>query len=97
MQARGVQSHRVVAGARLPKGEHLLRHVAADAFLDSRTYGAHTSASDALTSGLPVITVPGAGAASRVGAGLVRAAGVPWLAAGSHRNAMHLADRLGRM
>lgn len=95
MQARGVPGHRVLLAPRVDKGEHLLRHLAADVFLDTRVYGAHTSASDALASGLPVVTVPGAGMASRVGAGLVRAAQHGWLAAPSHRSAVRLAGRLG--
>ena len=53
--------------------EHLARHRSADLFLDSLPYNAHTTASDALWAGLPVLTSPGEGFASRVAASLLRA------------------------
>ena len=51
--------------------------VATDLFLDTSPYGAHTTASDALWMGVPVLTVRGRGFASRVCASLVTAAGLP--------------------
>ena len=45
---------------RLPKREHLLRHAAADLFLDTLIYGAHSTATDALAGGLPFLTLAGA-------------------------------------
>ena len=52
--------------------EHLARHVAVDLFLDTLQYGAHTTASDALFMGVPVITLPGDHFAARVASGLLR-------------------------
>ena len=52
----------------------------ADLFLDSLHYGAHTTASDALWAGVPVLTLPGRAPAARVAASLGRAAGAPLLA-----------------
>ncbi|MDQ2106727.1 O-linked N-acetylglucosamine transferase, SPINDLY family protein, partial [Azospirillum isscasi] len=77
---RGVAPERLVFAPRRPPAEHLARHRLADLFLDTTPVGAHTTASDALWAGLPVLTVPGEGFASRVGASLLRAAGLPELA-----------------
>ena len=57
--------------------DHLARYPLADLFLDTLPYGAHTTASDALWMGVPVLTVPGRGFAARVCASLVHAAGLP--------------------
>ena len=59
--------------------EHLSRHRAADLFLDTHTYNAHTTASDALWAGLPLLTWPGETFASRVAASLLNAVGMPEL------------------
>src|SRR5215469_129482 len=59
--------------------EHLARHRHADLFLDTQPYGAHTTASDALWAGLPVLTVEGGTFPARVAASLLRAAGLPEL------------------
>ncbi|MFC5354980.1 tetratricopeptide repeat protein [Azospirillum himalayense] len=77
---RGVVEDRLVFAPRRPPAEHLARYRLADLFLDTTPVGAHTTASDALWAGLPVLTVPGEGFASRVGASLLRAAGLPELA-----------------
>jgi predicted O-linked N-acetylglucosamine transferase (SPINDLY family) len=53
--------------------EHLARHRAADLFLDTLPYNAHTTASDALWAGLPVLTCMGESFASRVAASLLNA------------------------
>jgi protein O-GlcNAc transferase len=60
---------------------HLARHAAADLFLDTWPYNAHTTASDALWAGLPVLTRAGETFAGRVGASLLHAAGLPELVA----------------
>src|SRR6185295_3994493 len=62
---------------------HLARHRLADLFLDTLPYGAHTSASDALWTGLPVLTVEGETFAGRVGMSLLHAVGLPELNARS--------------
>lgn len=77
--ARGVDAERLVFAPRVNPAEHLARHRAADLFLDTLPYGAHTTASDALWSGLPVLSCFGTTFAGRVGASLLNAAGLPEL------------------
>jgi len=59
--------------------EHLARHCQADLFLDTWPYNAHTTASDALWAGVPVLTLMGKSFASRVAASLLNAVGLPEL------------------
>jgi predicted O-linked N-acetylglucosamine transferase (SPINDLY family) len=59
--------------------EHLARHRVADLFLDTLPYNAHTTASDALWVGLPVLTRIGETFAARVAASLLQAIGIPEL------------------
>ncbi|MCP1609092.1 putative O-linked N-acetylglucosamine transferase (SPINDLY family) [Azospirillum lipoferum] len=76
---RGVAAERLVFAPRLPGPAHLARHRLADLFLDSGPVGAHTTASDALWAGLPVLTVAGRSFAGRVAASLLHAVGLPEL------------------
>jgi predicted O-linked N-acetylglucosamine transferase (SPINDLY family) len=76
---RGVQAERLCFARRIPLPEHLARHRAADLFLDTLPYNAHTTASDALWAGLPVLTCAGEAFASRVAASLLNAVGLPEL------------------
>ncbi|HLP02299.1 MAG TPA: tetratricopeptide repeat protein [Opitutaceae bacterium] len=70
--ARGIDPARLVFDLRrLPRAEHLARHRAAGLFLDTHFYNAHSTASDALRAGLPVLTFPGQAFPSRVGLSLV--------------------------
>lgn len=78
--ARGVDPGRLVFAANLPQAEHLGRLRHADLFLDTFAINAHTTASDALWAGLPVLTKIGRQFAARVGASLVHAVGLPELA-----------------
>lgn len=78
-QARGVAPRRLVFARRLPTSAHLARHRCADLFLDTLPYGAHTTASDALWTGLPVVTCLGDSFAARVGASLLNAIRQPEL------------------
>ncbi|WP_408637147.1 O-linked N-acetylglucosamine transferase, SPINDLY family protein [Pseudosulfitobacter koreensis] len=80
-QERGVSPERLHFAPRVSQAEHLERHRHADIFADTFHYNAHTSASDALWSGLPVLTVPGQQFAARVGASLLGAVGLPELIA----------------
>jgi protein O-GlcNAc transferase len=80
----------------VPKPEHLARHRAADLFLDTHTYNAHTTASDALWAGVPLLTWPGETFASRVAAGLLNAIGMPDLALPSLSDYESTAIALGR-
>ncbi|MEP7328357.1 MAG: tetratricopeptide repeat protein [Betaproteobacteria bacterium] len=78
---RGVNAERLVFAPRLPVADHLARHRLADLFLDTLPYNAHTTASDALWTGLPVVTCPGEAFAARVAASLLHAIGLPELVA----------------
>jgi hypothetical protein len=66
-----------VFAGKVANPEHLKRYELADLFLDTTPYGAHTTASDALWMGVPVLTLSGRSFASRVCGSLVRAAGAP--------------------
>lgn len=76
MAAAGVDPARFVCAPFTANPDHLARYKLVDVFLDSSPYGAHTTASDALWMGVPVVTVPGRSFASRVCASLVHAAGL---------------------
>lgn len=76
---RGVDSQRLVFAERMALPEHLSRHRQADLFLDTFPYNAHTTTSDALWCGLPVVTLAGQSFASRVAASLLNAIGLPEL------------------
>ncbi len=75
----GLAADRLILADPLPKPAHLARVGLADLFLDTLVYGAHTTASDALWAGVPVVTRLGDAFASRVGASVVRAHGLPEL------------------
>lgn len=77
----GVDPERLIFATKTPNARHLARIALADLFLDTFPYGAHSTAGDALTVGLPVLTVPGKGFASRFCSSIVLAAGVPDLIA----------------
>jgi predicted O-linked N-acetylglucosamine transferase (SPINDLY family) len=93
-EARGVASARLVFAGHIPVERHLARQRLADLFLDTLPCNAHTTASDALWAGLPVLTCPGGAFATRVAASLVTAAGLPELAAKSLEEYEALALRL---
>jgi predicted O-linked N-acetylglucosamine transferase (SPINDLY family) len=79
-ETRGIVSSRLVFAPRVTLAEHLARHGAADLFLDTQPYNAHTGASDALWMGLPLVTCLGTSFAGRVAASLLQAVGLPELA-----------------
>lgn len=76
-EQRGIARERLVFAVKMPSADHLARYALADLFLDTVPYGAHTTASDALWAGVPVLTLSGRSFASRVCGSLVRAAGLP--------------------
>ncbi len=78
-QARGVDPARLVFAAHRPNPAYLALYRHADLFLDTWPYNAHTTASDALWAGCPVLTVLGETFAGRVGASLLNAVGLPEL------------------
>jgi protein O-GlcNAc transferase len=95
-EARGLPAARLVFAEKTTKARHLARQKLADLFLDTRYYTAHTTASDALWGGLPVMTCPGDTFASRVSASILRAAGLPELIVPDfeayERQAIHFAN-----
>ena len=82
-RSRGVGPERIIWAERMALPDHLARHVHADLFLDTFHCGAHTTCSDALWGGLPVLTLAGPTFASRVSASLLNAVGLPDLITGS--------------
>jgi len=78
-QKRGVPPERLVFANRVPLADHLARHRAADLFIDTLPYNAHTTGSDALWAGLPVLTLMGESFAARVAASLLNAVHLPEL------------------
>ena len=91
---RGIAGERLVFSRRLPLPEHLARHALADLFLDTLPYNAHTTASDALWAGLPVLTQTGATFPGRVGTSLLMAIGLPELVSATGRQYETLAVEL---
>ena len=76
-EAERIDPARLVFAPSLPSAQHLARHRLADLFLDTLPYNAHTTASDALWAGLPVLTQMGQAFAGRVAASLLNAVGLP--------------------
>lgn len=76
-RARGVAAERLIFAPRRPLPAHLARYRLADLALDTFPYTSHTTASDALWAGCPLITYAGATFASRVAGSILRAAGMP--------------------
>ena len=92
--ARGIDPERLVFADRTDLPNHLARHRAADLFVDTLPCNAHTTASDALWTGVPVLTCAGEGFGARVAASLVRAVGLPELVCDSLDDYEELAVRL---
>lgn len=95
-EARGVAPERLVFAPRVAPDDHLARLRLADLFLDTLPYNAHTTASDTLWMGLPLVTCMGRAFPGRVAASLLTAAGVPELIADSLGGYEELALRLAR-
>ncbi len=93
-EARGVARERLVFAAKKPMAEHLARHRLADLFLDTFPVCAHTTASDALWAGCPLVTLAGATFIARVAGSLLRAIGLPELITTSFAEYKALALRL---
>ena len=100
-QASGLDPARLVFASTLPNEEHLARYPLADLFLDTLPCNAHTTASDALWMGLPVLTRRGQSFASRVASSLLHAVNLPELVTDSpeayHRLAVELARQPQRL
>jgi predicted O-linked N-acetylglucosamine transferase (SPINDLY family) len=93
-EAAGIDPQRLVFAAPAPHADHLARQALADLMLDTWPYGAHTTASDALRMGVPLLTLPGKSFASRVGASLLTALGLPELIAADLEAYIAVAVRL---
>jgi predicted O-linked N-acetylglucosamine transferase (SPINDLY family) len=100
-EKRGVSPERLVFAPSMELADHLARHRQADLFLDTFYYNAHTTASDALWAGLPVVTCLGEFFAGRVAASLLKAIGLPDLIAHDHATyetlALELATHPGKL
>lgn len=94
--ARGIDATRLVFAPRVPHAEHLARHGLVDLFLDTLPYNAHTTMSDALWAGVPVVTCLGTTFAGRVAASLLSAVGLPELITHSLADYEALALKLAR-
>ena len=95
-ERRGVSSARLVFAPKVPLADHLARHRLADLFLDTQPWNAHTTASDALWAGLPVLTCIGTTFAGRVAASLAYAVGIDELVTRSLSEYETLALQLAR-
>ena len=93
-QERGVDPDRLIFGTPWANERHLARLRLCDLFLDTWPYNAHTTGSDALLAGLPVLTCMGRSFPSRVGASLLRAVGLPELVTETFEDYEALALRL---
>jgi protein O-GlcNAc transferase len=94
---RGVSPDRLVFAPKLKRQEdHLARHCLADLFLDTRYFNAHSTASDSLWAGLPVVTCLGTTYASRVAGSLLNSVGLEELIASSIEDYEALALKLAR-
>ena len=89
-----VSPERIVMAPRLPVAEHLARYRAADVALDTFPYGSHTTGSDALWSGCPLVALCGSTFAARVSGSLLTSCGLPELIADSLDVYEELAHRL---
>lgn len=94
--AHGIDPARLVFAPPLPHLQHLARHRNADLFLDTFACNAHTTASDALWAGLPLVTRIGEQFAARVAASVLTAAGLPELVTQSDEDYEALALSLAR-
>lgn len=94
--ARGLDPQRLIFAKQLPAPDHLARHRLADLILDTLPYNAHTTASDALWMGIPLLTWMGNTFAGRVAASLLKAVDLPELIAHSRTQYVMLAIELAQ-
>ncbi len=95
-EKQGVAADRLIFAPFVAAEEHLARQKLADLFLDSLPYNAHTTASDALWVGLPILTCQGTAFPGRVAASLLDAIGLPELIARDLREYEHMAIKFAR-
>ncbi|MDI1309521.1 MAG: tetratricopeptide repeat protein [Methylotenera sp.] len=96
-EKNNIAAERLIFAPRMSIADHLARHVHADLFLDTAPYNAHTTCSDALWMGLPVLTCVGETFAARVAGSLLSAADMAELITYSleeyENKAVHLANK----
>lgn len=95
-EAAGIAPERLVFAERRPHAEYLASYRLADLFLDTPAYNAGATAVGALAAGLPLLTCPGEHYASRMGASLCQAVGLPELICATPDAYVELAVALGR-
>ncbi|MFW8636453.1 tetratricopeptide repeat protein [Cribrihabitans pelagius] len=95
-EKRGVAADRIIFAKRVPHEDHMARHRQADLFLDTFAVNAHTTASDALLAGVPVVTKLGRQFAARVAGSILKAAGMSELVTETEAEYEALALRLAR-
>jgi predicted O-linked N-acetylglucosamine transferase (SPINDLY family) len=95
-EKRGVDPSRLIFAEHMRLSEHLARHELADLFLDTWPCSAHTTASDSLWAGLPVLTLPRETFASRVAASLLVQLDLDELISSNERDYIKLAVELGK-
>ena len=95
-KVKGIDPARVIFADKLANPYHLARYSLADLFLDTTPYGAHTTCSDALWMGVPVLTYSGRSFASRVCGSLVRSAGLADLVCSTAESYVDQAVAIGR-
>jgi len=93
-EKRGIAADRLIFAPKLPPADHLARSAHADLFLDTMPYNAHTTGSDTLWAGVPLLTCLGSTFASRVAASLARAVGLDELVTSSLQDYEALALKL---
>jgi len=91
----GIAADRLIFMAKLPHREYLARYAHVDLFLDTLPYNAHTTASDALWAGCPLLTLAGNTFAGRVAASLLQHVGLPELVTEDEDSFVALAVNLG--
>ena len=95
-ESRGLDVARLIFAERVDSADHLARYQLADLFLDTAPCNAHTTASDALWAGLPVLTLIGESFGARVAASLLNAVGLPELVVKTQAEYEALAIQLAR-
>ncbi len=95
-KSNDIDESRIIFARRVNIQEHLNRIKLADIFLDTYPYGAHTSCSDALRVGLPLITIKGNSFASRVSASLLNRVNLDELAVTDYETYKNLAIKIGK-
>tara|TARA_Y100000741_G_scaffold311822_1_gene256039 strand:- start:133 stop:2079 length:1947 start_codon:yes stop_codon:yes gene_type:complete len=90
-EKEGIDRSRIIFTDRLPHDEHLKRIALADIFLDTFPYNAHTTASDTIRMGVPIIALMGKSFASRVSASILNQVNMPELITTNTENFQNLA------